>query len=174
MMVSRRKVVKVLSGMPLLACLPSLGLMASPLEASSELDVEVLSIHSREGPHKLRAEVASSLRERVQGLMDRTSLADDAGMLFLYSRLQSPRSGFWMYRTKIPLDIAFIDRDGTIVAIRTMTPCEAEAPSQCPAYSGGVPYIAALEVNAGYFARQGIEVGDCVTLPGDMASQCRE
>lgn len=174
MRVSRRKVLKLLSVGPLLACLPVSVSLASVRESRSDLEVETLSIHSRQGPHRLEVEIASTLKDRSQGLMDRDSLPSDAGMLFLYDRAQSPRSGFWMYRTRIPLDIAFIERDGSIAAIRSMTPCEAEAPSQCPAYSAGVSFIAALEVNGGYFEERGIAVGDCVTLPGDMASQCRE
>jgi uncharacterized membrane protein (UPF0127 family) len=104
--------------------------------------------------------------------MERTTLGADSGMLFVYDRRQSARSAFWMYRTLIPLDIAFIDGDGRIVSLQTMPPCEAGKPAQCPTYAPGRAYHAALEVNAGYFAERGISEGDCVSAPV-LAGQCQ-
>lgn len=126
---------------------------------------------SAERSHRLQVEIARTAAERATGLMERDHLAADAGMLFVYAADQPPDNGFWMYRTRIALDIAFLGADGEIRAIRTMTPCRGEAPS-CPSYSPGRPYRAALEVNAGYFARHAITVGDCVTLPGSV-NGCR-
>lgn len=71
-----------------------------------------------------------------------------------------------MYRTRIPLDIAFIDARGRIAAIETMQPCRSDSPADCPATLAGVTYVAALEVNAGFFAEHGIGLGDCVVWPG--------
>ncbi|MDI4638118.1 MULTISPECIES: DUF192 domain-containing protein [Halomonadaceae] len=130
-----------------------------------------LAIHGDQGPSRLEVELAESPQQRSTGLMEREQLGAEAGMLFVYQRPQSPDSGFWMYRTLIPLDIAFIDRNGRIAAIRQMTPCGSDVSADCRAYRAGVAYIAALEVNAGYFAARGIEVGDCVSLPGSVAPQ---
>lgn len=107
----------------------------------------------------LSVEVARQAEERAQGLMDRDTLAPDAGMLFVYEAQQSAETAFWMYRTHVPLDIAFLGKDGEIRAIRHMQPCRASR-ADCPRYAAGKPFRAALEVNAGYFRRHGIEVGD--------------
>lgn len=114
--------------------------------------------------HTIRIEVAETPQQRSRGLMERDSLPVDAGMLFLYGAEQPATSAYWMYRTRIPLDIAFIDEGGVIRSLRTMSPCRAEASSRCPVYPAGARFRAALEANAGYFAERGIEVGDRVEL----------
>ncbi len=101
--------------------------------------------------------------------MERRVLPDSAGMLFLYASEQPATAGFWMFRTRLPLDIAFLDSSGVVVAIRGMTPCSAELAAGCPTYAPDVPYRAALEVNAGYFERHGVSTGSRVTLPNVRA-----
>ena len=113
----------------------------------------------------LRVELAVTPTQRSMGLMERTRLADDAGMLFVYDSTQPPSGGFWMYRTRIPLDIAFVDSAGVIRAVRSMTPCPATIAAGCPTYTPDVPYRLALEVNAGFFARHRIGVGDSLLVP---------
>ena len=113
---------------------------------------------------RLALELAVSPEQKSMGLMERRRLADDAGMLFVYDSVQPPDAGFWMYRTRIPLDIAFLDPAGLIRAVRSMTPCAATIAQGCPTYTPDVPYQFALEVNAGYFARYGVGVGDSVLL----------
>lgn len=115
----------------------------------------------------LRVEIADTPRRRRAGLSRRADLPEDAGMIFLFGREQPPGSGFWMYRTHIPLSVAYLDARGVIRAIREMEPCESRIPLFCPVYRAGVPYHAALEVNRGYLARRGIGVGDRVTLRRD-------
>jgi uncharacterized membrane protein (UPF0127 family) len=105
------------------------------------------------------AEVARTAEQRTMGLMERRSLSDTAGMLFVYDSTQPPGAGFWMFRTRIPLDIAYADSAGRIVAIRQMVPCEAQLAAGCPTYEPGQPYRVALEVNAGGLSRRGIAVG---------------
>ena len=114
----------------------------------------------------LTAEVAHTPAQRATGLQGRRALEPDAGMLFLYDRLRPPASGFWMFRTRIPLDIAYLGPDGDIRSIRHMQPCPDASPGRCPVYRAGVPYQAALEVNGGFFARHGIQVGDRAVVPG--------
>ncbi len=102
-------------------------------------------------------EIADTNAERQRGLMERDELAEDAGMLFVFDR-EEPRS-FWMRNTRIPLSIAYIDAEGRIVDIKDMEPFdETPVPSAEPAQY-------ALEVNQGFFAEQGIEVGDVAELP---------
>lgn len=118
----------------------------------------------------LRVDIADTDDRRAFGLMDRDGLDDDAGMIFLYDVQQPGSSGFWMYRTRIPLDIAFVDGAGRIVAIRHMEPCTSRERARCEemasGYNPGVPYYGALEVNSGYFAEHGVSVGDRVVVPG--------
>ncbi|GED22394.1 DUF192 domain-containing protein [Halomonas halmophila] len=144
-----------------------------PLAWAALLPTSPLTIHSRQGPHRLTVEVANSSSERSQGLMERESLARDAGMLFLYDVAQPARSGFWMYRTRIPLDIAFLDAEGRINEIHRMQPCRAASPSDCPVTRAEAPYHAALEVNAGYFEARDIQPGDCVSWPAQDGGACR-
>jgi uncharacterized protein len=121
-------------------------------------------IETRDQEVPLTVEVAATGDQRAYGLMERSSLPDGHGMLFTYTSPQEPGSGFWMYRTLIPLDIAFLDEDGRIVSILHMEPCESPNPRLCPIYSPGLPYVAALEVNRGFFGRWGIGLGDRVRL----------
>lgn len=102
-------------------------------------------------------EIADTDEERQTGLMGRTALPEDAGMLFVFGAEQ--QLSFWMKDTLIPLSIAFIDSEGRIVDIQDMQPLdEAPHPSAAPAQY-------ALEVNQGFFGARGIQVGDTVELP---------
>lgn len=111
---------------------------------------------------ELAVEIAESEAQRTHGLMDRERLPEGSGMLFLFPEPRGPEAGFWMYRTKIPLDIAFLDEEGRIVAIRRMEPCASPDPRWCPSYAPGAPYSMALEVPAGWLERHGVEAGDRV------------
>ena len=104
-------------------------------------------------------EIAETAEQRTQGLMNRESLPEDAGMMFVY--FEPTTGGFWMKNTKIPLSIAFIGEEQTILKIIDMEPCSADP---CPIYEPGVEYTAALEVNQGAFEEWGIEEGDTVTI----------
>lgn len=114
----------------------------------------------------LDVELAESAEQQTHGLMERTRLDEDAGMLFVFSAPRDASSGFWMFRTRIPLDIAYIDENDRIVSIRTMQPCESPNPQLCRTYPADAAYVNALEVNAGYFERHGISVGDRVVRLG--------
>lgn len=107
----------------------------------------------------LEVEIADEPSERARGLMGRERLPEDEGMAFLFD--EESTSAFWMKDTLIPLSIAFWDRGGRIVAIVDMPPCRADP---CPRYSPGVPYVGAVEVNLGWFERNGVGIGDRVEL----------
>jgi uncharacterized membrane protein (UPF0127 family) len=114
---------------------------------------------------QLIVELAETKAQHALGLMERSGLSQNAGMLFTYEEPQPPEAGFYMFRTRIPLDIAFIDTTGTIISIRSMDPCESPDPRWCPTYGPDSPYVAALEVNRGYFGAAGVGVGGRVLLP---------
>lgn len=122
-----------------------------------EFPAGTVRIHSDGQIHVLRAELAETPAQRERGLMYRTAMPEDAGMLFLYPAEQE--GGFWMYNTRIPLSIAYADAEGVIFQIREMQPCESPYASLCPTYPAQRPFRYALEVNQGYFARRGIGVG---------------
>jgi uncharacterized protein len=127
-------------------------------------DTADVVIETADGRVRMTAEVAATRDQRAYGLMERPSLPAEHGMLFTYSQPQDPQAGFWMYRTLIPLDIAFLDEAGEIQVILEMEPCESPNPRLCPIYAPGVPWTAALEANRGFFGRHGIDVGDRVRL----------
>ena len=104
-------------------------------------------------------EIAETFEERAKGLMNRESLPEDAGMMFVF--FEPTRGGFWMKDTLIPLSIAFIDEEETIAQIIDMEPCTEDP---CPDYVPDVDYVAALEVNQGAFDEWGVDVGDTVRL----------
>ncbi|MDT8340785.1 MAG: DUF192 domain-containing protein [Longimicrobiales bacterium] len=104
------------------------------------------------GADTVVAEVARTEEERARGLMHRESLAQDAGMLFMFP--DNTVRSFWMQNTYIPLDIAFLDPDFRVVDIQQMAPMSTE-----PHMSRG-PAMYALEVNEGWFEAHGVEVGD--------------
>lgn len=111
-------------------------------------------IRTQEGrDHRFRVEVARSAPELAKGLMFRTGMPSDEGMLFLFGE-EGERS-FWMKNTYIPLDVMFIRADGTIHIIHH----SARQLSLEPLLSNG-PVAAALELNGGTAARLGIRVGD--------------
>ncbi len=119
---------------------------------------------------RLLVEISDTEARKSYGLMARPSLNPESGMLFTYDSAQAGDRAFWMFRTKMPLDIAFIDSAGAIGRILEMVPCESELYAEaCPRYEPSVPYWSALEVNQGWFGRHGIAEGDTVrveTKPG--------
>jgi uncharacterized membrane protein (UPF0127 family) len=104
-------------------------------------------------------EVAETERQRQLGLMNRKSLQEDAGMVFVF--FEPTTGGFWMKNTLIPLSIAFFDVDGKILEILDMEPCTKDP---CEIYDPGVTYMGALEVNQGAFDRWNVEEGDFIQL----------
>jgi uncharacterized membrane protein (UPF0127 family) len=104
----------------------------------------------------LQLEVANTEAERELGLMYRTSLDPDSGMLFVWDA--PTNDSFWMENTYIPLTVAFIASDGTILEMQDM------APQTTDYHTAHEPYQYAIEANQGYFARYGIQVGDKVSF----------
>ena len=103
------------------------------------------------GMHLMRAEVADRDASRTMGLMHRTALAPNAGMLFVFE--EAAVHCMWMKNTPLPLSVAFIDAGGAIVNIADMQP-HTET-SHCAAR----PARFALEMAQGWFAERGIRAG---------------
>lgn len=113
--------------------------------------------------HKFRAELARTTVEQAKGLMYRTRIADDGGMLFHpYPADGGPprEATFWMKDTPSPLDILFIRADRTIARIAENTTPYSQAP-----IPSGEPVSAVLELRGGRTAELGIAEGDRVDWP---------
>ncbi|MBI5804588.1 DUF192 domain-containing protein [candidate division TA06 bacterium] len=107
------------------------------------------------GGARLWVEVAEDEAARSQGLMHRHQMPQDEGMLFVFEYPQ-PLS-FWMKNTYLPLDIAFVSKDGIILNILRMEPL-----NEVPRYLSRGPALYAIEANAGWFQSNGIKPGDRV------------
>ncbi|CAN5702533.1 hypothetical protein BH24ACT13_BH24ACT13_00230 [soil metagenome] len=113
------------------------------------------------GRPALTVELARTDAERARGLMDRQRLASRRGMLFVFP--ETTTTGFFMYRTLVPLSIAWVDR-GRIVAVAEMTPCRESDPADCPTYHPGQPYTSAIEAPENFFTTGGSAVGAAVRI----------
>ncbi len=102
-------------------------------------------------------EIADSESERSKGLMNRDSLAENAGMLFIWP--EDTLSSFWMKDTAISLDIIFIDSGAQVVFIaENTTPLSEDLITPTSSFR----YV--LEVNAGFAESTGLEVGETIAL----------
>jgi len=122
--------------------------------------VERLTIEPKTGgqAHAFEIEVADNEQEKALGLMFRTELADNHGMLFPYK--ESRAVSMWMRNTYIPLDMLFIAADGTVSRIE-----ENAEPLSDRIIDSGAPIIAVLEIAGGVSRRLGIKAGDKVRTP---------
>ncbi len=108
------------------------------------------------------AQVATTDNSRAYGLMDRTRLAPDQAMLFVF-RHASPR-WFWMKDTKIPLDMLFFDARRKLISMQLdARPCTQRP---CTIYPSGKPAMYVLEVAAGVAQRDGMRLGDEMRIEG--------
>ena len=109
------------------------------------------------GEHAIQVYVARSDEERALGLMHRRDLPEDEGMLFMCDACAV--QNFWMKDTPLPLSIAFLEEDGTILKIADLAPHDLESESS------EHPVRFVLEVNQGWFAERGIVPGTRVAGP---------
>ncbi len=106
---------------------------------------------------KIQVEVARDDATRQHGLMYRTKLDSESGMLFAWDS-ESPRT-FWMHNTCIPLDMLFIARDGTIAGVLEQVPVLNDDARGVPC-----PVAFVLEVNAGWTRGHGVAPGQHVSI----------
>ena len=129
------------------------GLLAltANLSLAQNINTSLPIIELKAGIYRIQAEVANTPQARQVGLMNRTSMPTDSGMLFIFD--QKATHCFWMSNTKIPLAIAFLGDDGKIVNIEEM---QAETlNNHCPK----VPVRYALEMNRQWFSQRAIGPG---------------
>ena len=135
-------------------------LMASAPKAWATPEVIALTLPSGKA---LQVEVMVKDEDRAMGLMFRSSLALDRGMLFLFE--QSDFHGIWMKNCKFPIDILWLDEARTVVHVEnSVPPCKADP---CPVYQPLRKAAYVVELSAGQARREGALVGSAVrfTLP---------
>jgi uncharacterized protein len=145
----------------LFACFLAVGLSSCAPKAKAVTDSpnpKLVTTSIQIGGARLLAEVAATETERERGLMFRSSLAEGAGMLFVFDK--DDKLNFWMKNTVLPLSLAYISSDGTI---RQIVDLEPESLASVPS-ERSVRY--ALEVPRGWFSRAGVKVGDRMDLGG--------
>jgi uncharacterized protein len=136
-------------------------LTLAPLAAAQEaagVPQTLPAVTLQAGMHNIRAAVAQTPEQRQTGLMFRREMAQHEGMLFVFE-VAAPQC-FWMKNTLLPLSIAFLADDGTVVNIADMQPQSLD--SHCSAKP--VRYV--LEMNQGWFAKRGVGPGFRISGPG--------
>lgn len=138
------------------ACQPGTGESPQLERSAAGLEQVPLTIRSAGGKvHKFTVEVARTPEEQAQGLMNRSTLAPDRGMIFPH---EPPRpASFWMKNTLIPLDMIFVRSDGTISSI-----AENTVPLSLEPVMSMETVAAVLEIPGGRSAELGIKAGDKV------------
>ena len=140
----------------ILAC--ALMLASAAALAAADLPRDVVLVETGSSQYRFEVEVADDVTERSNGLMYRQSLADNAGMLFLYQETRPVQ--FWMKNTPLSLDIVFVREDGTIARI-----AENTTPMSEDIIPSGEPVRAVLEVKAGTMRQLGVTAGDRLRNP---------
>ena len=138
----------------LLSLLACAVLLSSGL-ALAQYNVGLKTLELKTGIYRIQAEIADSSETRQTGLMNRTSMPINSGMLFVFE--EKAGHCFWMFSTKIPLSIAFIADDGKILNIEEMQ--SGSTNNHCPK----APVRFALEMNQRWFS-------DRVIAPGSVIS----
>jgi len=106
---------------------------------------------------EIEVELADTPESRQLGLMYRRQMCEDCGMLFKFDRIRV--ASIWMKNTYIPLDLAYINAFGKIVDIFALEPHDLTS------VRSSVPILYALEMNQGWFKKNGISEGDAIIIP---------
>lgn len=125
--------------------------LAALAQDAGEPQTGLPRVRLQAGMHLIDAQVATTEQERETGLMFRREMPQQEGMLFVFE--QPARQCFWMKNTVLPLSVAFVADDGTIVNVDEMKAQTLD--SHCSVQP--VRYV--LEMNQGWFARKGIRAG---------------
>lgn len=129
---------------------------AAEVHATSGLRIIPLTVTTASGQHAFRVEVADTPASQEQGLMFRTTMGANEGMIFPWN--PPARTAFWMKNTVIGLDIIFVGADHKVLNIAA----NAVPYDKTPLPSAG-PVSGVLELNAGRAAEIGLKPGDLVT-----------
>jgi uncharacterized membrane protein (UPF0127 family) len=148
---------------PMIRRILLVSLLTGLVACSSPGSVQPTSMRQGEvvfgGGDRLRVRIAETPAERAAGLMHVMALPPDDGMAFVFGGPVTDR--FWMKDTLIPLSVAFVAQDGTIVSVSDMDPCTADP---CPTYPASGPYTMAVEANLGWFHDHGVGAGSDARL----------
>lgn len=128
-----------------------LALFVSPAWSQTAPQLDLPKVTLKAGMHLIHAQVASTPEQRATGLMFRSEMPANEGMLFVFE--ESAGQCFWMKNTLLPLTAAFVADDGTVVNLADMKPRTLD--SHCSAKP--VRYV--LEMHQGWFAKRGIQAG---------------
>lgn len=110
------------------------------------------------GGQLVQAEVLTRREDMMSGMMFRSSLAPDRGLLFVHSR--PGKFSYWMHNVTVPLDIIWMDKDHTIVELSASTPpCTESDPVRCPHFGGNEDSQFVLELAAGMAEKYGLRKG---------------
>ena len=126
------------------------------------LPTREITVSSEATNSKLTVELATTEKQREQGLMLRQKMDESQGMFFFFG--QDETIGFWMKNTYLPLSIAYLADDGTILEIRDAKPLDETI------LTPAKPYRDVLEVNQGWFERHKLGVGAKVSIPSSPGS----
>ena len=116
-------------------------------------DLSRAVLHTKKGKHSVMVELALTPKDREVGLMNRSEMPADQGMLFRFDETRNV--AMWMKNTLIPLDMLFIDDAGKVVTIKTNA-----QPLSLDVIPSGQPVRYVLELNGGAAARYGVAIGD--------------
>ena len=125
------------------------------VNAQSVAQPTLITTKIQVGMHVITAELAATSSERQMGLMHRTKLGPNRGMLFAFE--QADKHCFWMRNTPLALTIAWLDSTGKVVSLADMQPKNDD--SHCPTE----PAVYALEMEQGWFKQRNIKVGAMFT-----------
>lgn len=120
---------------------------------------QLKKVYIRVGIKKLRVELATKPSEREEGLMHRSRLGYDEGMLFVFP-FPPRKVVFWMKNTFIPLDVGYFTSEQRLIEYMTMQPDEGKK-----TYPASDLTLYALETNAGWFQKNNIQKGALLNLP---------
>ena len=131
---------------------------AAPTASDSSTSSSTLAVTLPDGT-EIQAELAVTPEKQVRGLMFREALLPNQGMLFVFP--DADHRPFWMFQTRVPLDIIWLDEGRRVVEISPDTPpCADPDPQTCPRYGGQALARYVLELAAGQAEARSIDVGD--------------
>lgn len=139
---------------------------ARPVPPASAADEERAAPHTvaRIGNHRVRLRLALDPATRGRGLQGVTRLDPDEGMVFVYPKARRPT--YWMKGCLIPLDLAFVEEDGTVLGVATLQAPSAEEPGlPIDEVTAPAPIALLIEMPAGWFEERRLGPGTRVDLP---------
>lgn len=132
-------------------------MMVAFLGIEAKTEVQFLKKTIQVGKKNLQVEIADSPEKAARGLMFRTSLKENDGMLFIFQNEEIRH--FWMKNTFIPLSIGFFDKNKKLVDIQEMQPVTSEMQKNIPTYTSKKPAQFVLEMPSGWFNKNKIRMG---------------